>query len=77
MGSRQLGKPEIQHLHLPARRQENIRRLNVAVDDSLGMSRVQRIGQLNRNVQQAIGGDCSGKKLLVQVLPLEQFHRYK
>jgi len=75
LGTGQLSQTEIQHLHLPARRKKNIRRLDVTMDDSLGMRGIERVGELYRNVEQAVGWQRAGVKLLIEVLSLEQFHR--
>ena len=47
------------------------------MDNSLGMRGVERVGQLNRNVQQAVDGQRTGVESLIEVLSLEQFHRNK
>ena len=52
---RQLGQTEVQNLGLPTRRHENVCRLDVAMNDALGMRGVQRIGNLNRDLEQFLG----------------------
>ena len=53
-GVHHLGQAEIENLRLPARGDEDIRRLDVAVDDPLRVGRIQAICNLNRQVQQLI-----------------------
>ena len=50
-GRHQLGQAEIQHLGLPALGQKDIRRLEVAMNDSGVVGRFQRVGDLDRNLQ--------------------------
>src|SRR5208282_6671739 len=52
----ELGEAEIQNLHLTPLGNENIRRLNVAMDDALGVRGVQRVRQLNAHIEQAVDG---------------------
>jgi hypothetical protein len=50
----QLRQAEIQNLRLLALLNENVRRLDVAVDDALGMGGVQPVGYLDGQIQQRI-----------------------
>ena len=47
----QLGQAEIQNFRRPAFDQKNIRGLDVAVNDALGVRRFQAVGNLNADVQ--------------------------
>ncbi len=49
-----LGQAEIQNLRVAAFGHKNIRRLNVAMDDPLGVCRVERIGNFDAQGKQRI-----------------------
>ena len=49
---RQLRQPEVEHLHVPAIGQEDVAGLDVAVDDPVGVRRVQRVGDLDADVDE-------------------------
>ncbi len=49
-----LGQAEIQDLRVLALGHKNIRRLNVAMDDSLGVGRVERVGDLDAQRKQRV-----------------------
>src|SRR5262249_31089986 len=67
-------KTEVEHLGLSPAAYKNVPRLDVAMHNSLGMGRVQSVGNLNPQFQNSF--DC--KRLshdhLLQSLSLEQFH---
>ena len=50
----QLGQAEIEYLRLPTLGHEDIRWLNVAVDDAFGVRGVEPVGNLNRQIQQRV-----------------------
>ena len=50
----ELCQTKVQHFGLPPPRNKNIRRLDVPVDDAFRMGRVQRIRDLERQVQQRV-----------------------
>ncbi len=52
---RKLRQTEIKHLGLPARRHEDVGRLDVSVDDPFSVRRVKRIGNLNSQLEQPLG----------------------
>jgi hypothetical protein len=51
----QLGETEVEDLGVAARGDEDVGRLDVAVDDTAGVRGVQRIGDLDGQVDQATG----------------------
>jgi len=52
---RQFGQPKVQHFGLSALRNENVCGLDVAVNDSFGVRRFERIGNLRGQVKQRLG----------------------
>ena len=68
---------EIQNLHLPARRDKNIRRLDIPMNDPLGMRRLQRVGNLDRHSQQFLYLERLSPHHLRQRLPFKQLHHDK
>ena len=75
LGPGELGQAEIQDLHLATRRQKNIRRLDIAMDNALGVRRVERVCKLDGNVEQPVSGERARIKLAVETLSFQQFHR--
>src|SRR6267154_6111976 len=70
----QLGETEIQNLDGPALDDTDIGWLDVTVHNSFFVRGVQRIGELNANLQNAWNRQrCIGQQL-IQRLPLQQFH---
>jgi hypothetical protein len=68
---------EVEELHAPARREPHVRRLEVAVDDSLLVRRRERLGDLPRVgadlfERQRAGGDSPR-----EVIPLDELHHEK
>ena len=45
------GQPEIQNLSVTALRHENVRRFDVAVNDALAVRRVQRVRNLDAEIE--------------------------
>src|SRR5438309_11728828 len=52
----QLGEAEIENLYLAALSDEDVGRLDVAMNDALGMRGFERLGELNADIEQAING---------------------
>ena len=71
---RPLGEPEVEDLHGPVGPHLDVRGLQVAVDDSLLVRRLQRLGDLSRDGQRVADGDCATRDALRQILPLDQLH---
>ena len=65
---------EVQNLCLAALGDENIRWLDVAMDDAFRMGRVERVGNLRGQVQQHMERHRPTADPLLQRLPLQQFH---
>ena len=49
-----LGDPKVEDFHLASWVEKDVGRLDVAVDDALGVGRLQRIGDLHRDVEQCV-----------------------
>ena len=60
---------------MPAFGDEYIVRFDVAMDDSLGVRRVQRVGDLNRQARNGFQFERASADGLLQGLAIEQFHR--
>ena len=71
----ELGQAEVEHLHLAAPGDEDVRGLDVAVKDALAVRRVQRIGNLRADVEQGAEVERPSAQPLVERLALEQLHR--
>src|SRR5712692_7033515 len=71
---RQLGQPEIEDLGVTALGDEDVRRLDIPVDNSLGMRGIQRIGNLDSQVEHLIDLEWPPGDEVLERLPLEQLH---
>ncbi|HME31799.1 MAG TPA: hypothetical protein VKG65_03505 [Terriglobales bacterium] len=69
-----LGQSKIKDLSVTAFGYEDIGRLDVAVDDSLGMSGVQRVGNLNRQREDNFGLYRLSRDEMLQGYAVEEFH---
>ena len=72
-GLRQLGQPEIQDLDSPIFREEQILRLEVAMNDPFFVRRGQSMGDLQGIVHSLARRDRSAAQALAQGLSLKQF----
>ena len=70
----QLGQSKVQHLGIPSLGDEDVARLNVSVDNALGVSRIQRIGNLNPQIEQLIGLHGAALNAVFQGLSFQKFH---
>jgi hypothetical protein len=70
----ELGEAEVEDLHLSARRDEDVLRLDVAVNDALGMGLVQRVGDLDPHVDDAGRIQRPVSDQLGERLPVDVFH---
>ena len=73
----ELRQPKIQQLRLAVFGDEDIRRLDVAMDDALGMRRIERVGNLNSQVEQEVDRQRLAVDAMLERLPLEKLHREK
>jgi hypothetical protein len=71
---RHFGKPEIQDLRVAPPADEHVRRFDVAMDDAVRVRRLDRVGDLGREVHDASLGQRPRLEQVLQRLPLEQFH---
>ena len=69
-----LGQPEIEDLGLDTRGHEDVGRLDVAVDDAVGVGGVQRVRNLSREVQHQTKRERPAVHVLLERLALEQLH---
>jgi hypothetical protein len=70
----ELGEPEVEHLELARGAHEQVRRLDVAMNDAALMRRVERAGHLHRQVDGLRDGDRAGLQQLLDALALAQLH---
>src|SRR5438552_556050 len=68
------GQSEIENLHAPAAHDENVSRFDVAVDDSLCVSRFQSVRYLDAKIQELVRRDRAFADPLLQALPFQQLH---
>lgn len=59
---------------MPARRNEDVGGFDIAMQDAAGVRSVERIGDLNRHLQQLGNRQWFAADAFVEWLPLEQFH---
>jgi hypothetical protein len=73
----QLRQAEVQNLGLATIRHEDVRWLDVPMDDALGVRGVESVGDLNRQVQQFVRLKRLASDATLEGLPFEQFHHDK
>ena len=65
---------KVEHLHLSAVADEKVGGLDVAMHNSFGVRRLQRIGDLNRHGQQFFHAKRLARHQLPKRLPFQQLH---
>ena len=65
---------KVQHLHLLTFGDEDVRRLDVAVDDPLAVGRVQCVGNLNGDVEQGLAVQRAAGNAVLQRLAIQELH---
>ena len=71
---REFRQSEIEHLGAPADRKKYIRRLYVAMNYPFAMGSVERIGNLNSDVQKLVVSEGPREQALRERFPFEHFH---
>jgi hypothetical protein len=71
---RELREAEVQDFHRSVRPKLDVGRLQVAVDDSMVVRRLERLGDLFRDAQCVLERDCAGPQPLREILALDQLH---
>ena len=69
-----LGQAEVEDLHGPVRRELDVGRFQIAVDDAFVMRRFERIGHLPGSGQRLIEGKRTAPNPCREVLALDQLH---
>jgi hypothetical protein len=69
-----LGETEIENLHLAGRDQKDVSGLDVAVDDALAVSGIERVGELDGDFEDTIQGERPALQDGGQALAFEQLH---
>ncbi len=72
---RQLREAEVEHLHRAAAREEDVGRLDVAMQDAFGVRRVERVGDLRRDVEHVPQIERPSRQPPIERLAVEQLHR--
>src|SRR5215471_8551012 len=70
----QLGQSKIENLGLTTRRDQNIGRLDVAMQNALAVGGVQGVGNLDRQVEQLLYIETVPAEVLVQGLAIDELH---
>ena len=74
LAAQQLGEAEVHHLHVAALGEEDIRGLDVAMHDALRVRGVERVGDLDADVDNLLDLERAGRDAIVQCLALHPFH---
>jgi hypothetical protein len=73
-GSAGLGEPEVQDLRVAPRRDEDVRRLDVPVDEAAGMRRIEGVGDLGRPGDELVRRDRPAVDPLLERGSFEKLH---
>ena len=73
----ELGDAEVEHLDRAAASDEEIGRLDVAMDDALGMRGLERVGHLGAELQHFVHGERTAGDAILQRLAIEQLHHHE
>src|SRR5580704_15162036 len=68
------GKPEVENFGVAALGDKNVGRFNVAVDDSFAVGRVERVGDVNAQVQKQFQIQGAARDAVLQRFPVKTFH---
>jgi len=71
---RHLGQPKVEDLGVTALRHQNVGWLNVTMNDSFTMSRIQRVGNLNPKRQDVLGVHWPPSDAVLQRHAIEELH---
>ncbi len=71
----ELRDTEVEQLGLPSFRDEDVRRLDVSVNDALGVRGIERVGELAANVQDLLKRQGMPMDAAAKRFALEQLHR--
>src|SRR5271168_5091274 len=71
---RQLGQAEIENLGLSALRDEDIRRLDVTVHDSTRMGGIERVRDLDGDIEQLVSLEGTARNPMLERLAFQQLH---
>ena len=71
---RKLGQTEVENLRAVLVADEDVRRLDVAMDDALGVRGVQRVGELDGDLEQVRDLHRSAIDAVAEALALERLH---
>ncbi len=74
IGLPRLGEPEVEDLDLAVGRDHDVRRLQVAMDDPLGVGRLESVGDLQRDAQGLFERESTSPETRGQILALGQLH---
>src|ERR1700693_5322649 len=69
-----LGQPEVENLRLTSIRDEDVRGLDVPMDDALRMCRVESVGNLDAQIEHRFDLQWLASDPVPECLPLQQFH---
>ncbi len=71
---RDLRQPEVENLRLPSIRHEDVRGLDVPMDDPLRVCGIQRVGDLDAQIEHRFDLQRLASDPVPERLPLQQFH---